>query len=284
MNQDIRQTIEDVTGSPPVEFAALHGGCVSDVMRVDLADGGRVVIKLGDESTGLVQEAFRLRYLAEKTRLPVPEVLHADAQVLIIGYVENRGGITASAQEHAAELLAELHGVSGDAYGFDQGSMSGGLLKPAPWTESWIEFFREHRVRFMAKAALDSGNLPREMMPRLEKLADRVEKWLVEPARPALIHGDMWTGNVLCLDGRVAAFVDPSCYYAHAEQELAYSTLFGTFGKPFFRRYHEIRPIEPGFFEERLHLYNLYHLLIHVRLFGGSYVGATADTLRYYGC
>ncbi len=284
MNLDIRQTIEEVTGSPPVEFAALHGGCVSDVMRVDLANGERVVIKLGDESTGLSQEAFRLRYLAEKTRLPVPEVLHADTRVLVISYVESRGGITAAAQEHAAELLADLHGVAADAFGFDQGSMSGGLLKPAPWTDSWVEFFREHRIRFMAKAALDSGNLPRDLMPRLEKLADRVETWMVEPAHPALIHGDMWTGNVLCLDGRVAAFVDPSCYYAHPEQELAYSTLFGTFGKPFFRRYHEIQPIAPGFFEERLHLYNLYHLLIHVHLFGGSYVGATEDTLRYYGC
>ncbi len=284
MNQDLRQTIEDVTGSPPVEFAALHGGCVSDVMRVDLANGGRVVIKVGDEGTGLTQEAFRLRYLAEKTRLPVPDVLHADTRVLVISYVETGGGITAAAQEHAAELLAELHGVSADAFGFDQGSMSGGLLKPSPWTESWIEFFREHRIRFTAKAALDSGNLPRELMPRLEDLAARIETWLIEPAHPALIHGDMWTGNVLCLDGRVAAFVDPSCYYAHPEQELAYSTLFGTFGKPFFRRYHEIRPIEAGFFEQRLHLYNLYHLLIHVRLFGGPYVGATEDTLRYYGC
>jgi len=283
MRQDIREIIETATGSRPVEFQALHGGCVSDVMRVDLADGERVVIKLGDEATGLTQEAFRLRYLAEKTDLPVPEVIYVDPGVLVIGYVETRGGITAPAQEHAAELLAALHGVTHEACGFDQGSLSGGLEKPAPWTESWVEFFREHRLRFTAKAALDSGNLPRELAPRIEKLAGKIDRVLVEPDRPSLIHGDMWTGNVLCLNGRVAAFVDPSCYYAHAEQELAYSTLFGTFGKPFFRRYHEIRPIQPGFFEERLHLYNLYHLLIHVRLFGGTYVQATADTLRYYG-
>lgn len=284
MRQDIRETIETATGSRPVEFSALQGGCVSDVMRVDLADGGRVVIKLGDETTGLTQEAFRLRYLAEKSRLPVPEVIHADSSVLIIGFVETHGGITREAQEHAAELLAELHNVTAEACGFDQGSLSGGLLKPAPWTESWIDFFRENRCLHTGKAALDSGNLPRDFMPRIEKLAARLDRWLVEPDKPALIHGDMWTGNVLCYGGRVAAFVDPSCYYAHPEQELAYSTLFGTFGKPFFRRYHDIRPIAPGFFEERLNLYNLYHLLIHVRLFGGPYVGATDDTLSYYGC
>lgn len=284
MQQDIRDTIATATGAAPVEFAALRGGCVSDVMRVDLADGERVVIKLGDETTDLVHEAMRLRYLADKTRLPVPAVIHADERVLIMTWVETRGGLTAAAQEHAAELLADLHGITADACGFEQGSMSGGLLKPAPWTASWIDFFRRHRLEAMAKAALDSGRLPRELMPRLEKLAGQVKRRLVEPARPALIHGDMWTGNVLCRDGRVAAFVDPSCYYAHPEQELAYSTLFGTFGKPFFRRYHAIRPIQPGFFEERLPMYNLYHLLIHVRLFGGSYVQAVAETLDYYGC
>jgi len=284
MREDIRDVIEAATGSAPVEFAPLHGGCVSDVMRVDLADGGRVVVKLGDEGGGLAHEAFRLRYLAEKSRLPVPAVIHGDDRLLIMTWIETRGGLTDAAQEHAAGLLADLHGLTADACGFEHGSLSGGLLKPAPWTASWIEFFRRHRLLAMARAALDSGRLPRPLMPRLEKLAGQVERVLVEPERPVLIHGDMWTGNVLCRDGRIAAFVDPSCYYAHPEQELAYSTLFGTFGKPFFRRYHEIRPIAPGFFEERLPLYNLYHLLIHVRLFGGSYVGAVERTLRHYGC
>ena len=284
MRQDIRETIQMATGAPPVEFQALHGGCVSDVMRVDLADGERVVIKLGDESTGLMAEAHRLRYLAEYTNLPVPDVLHADASVLILSFIPTDGGITGKAQTHAAELLADLHGISSDAYGFDQGSLSGGLLKPAPWTDSWIEFFREYRLRHTMQAAVDSGKLAREFVPRMERLMGRLDQWLFEPEQPALIHGDMWTGNVLCNNGKVAAFVDPSCYFAHDEQELAYSTLFGTFGKPFFVRYHEIRPIQPGFFDERVHLYNLYHLLIHVRLFGGSYVQATSDTLDFYGC
>ncbi len=284
MRHDIRETIQMVMGSPPVEFSNLHGGCVSEVKRVDLADGERVVIKLGDESTGLMQEAHRLRYLAQYTNLPVPEVLHADADVLIINFIETAGGITGDVQTHAAELLADLHGISSEAYGFDQGSLSGGLLKPAPWTDSWIEFYREHRLRHTMQAAVDSGQLPRDFVPRLERLMDRLDEWLFEPEQPALIHGDMWTGNVLCNNGKVAAFVDPSCYFAHDEQELAYSTLFGTFGKPFFVRYHEIRPIKQGFFDERVHLYNLYHLLIHVRLFGGSYVQATSDTLDHYGC
>ena len=93
----------------------------------------------------------------------------------------------------------------------------------------------------------------------------------------------MWTGNILCRGDRIAGFVDPAVYYGDAEIELAFSTLFGTFGQPFFRRYQELRPLEPGFFEQRRDLYNLYPLLVHVRLFGGSYVDSVDRTLSRFG-
>jgi fructosamine-3-kinase len=109
-------------------------------------------------------------------------------------------------------------------------------------------------------------------------------RWLDDGSPPSLVHGDMWTGNVLCKGGRIAAFIDPAVYYADAEIELAFSTLFGTFGEAFFDRYREHRPLQPGFFEARRDLYNLYPLLVHVRLFGGSYVGSVERTLRQFGC
>jgi len=107
---------------------------------------------------------------------------------------------------------------------------------------------------------------------------------LPEPERPSLIHGDMWGGNVLCRNGAVAGFVDPAIYYADAEIELAFSTLFSTFGDAFFSRYRELRDIRPGFFETRVPLYNLYPLLVHVRLFGGGYVAQVERTLTRFGC
>ncbi len=136
----------------------------------------------------------------------------------------------------------------------------------------------------MGGQALAAGRLPKRLMGRLEALAGRLERWLEEPEHPSLIHGDVWTGNVLCRRGRVAGFVDPAIYYAHAEIELAFSTLFGTFSGTFFARYGEIRPLRPGFFEERLDLYNLYPLLVHVRLFGGSYAASVERTLKRFGC
>ena len=99
---------------------------------------------------------------------------------------------------------------------------------------------------------------------------------------PSLIHGDLWTGNVLCHDSRIAGLVDPAIYHADAEIELAFATLFGTFGDAFFARYTEHRPLAPGFFEARRDLYNLYPLLVHTALFGGSYARSVDRTVRRF--
>jgi fructosamine-3-kinase len=122
------------------------------------------------------------------------------------------------------------------------------------------------------------------MLARIETLAGKLERWLFEPSAPSLLHGDIWSGNVLVRGDRIVGLIDPAVYYGHAEMELAFITLFNTFGDTFFRRYHELRPIEDGFFGERRDLYNLYPLLVHVRIFGGGYVQAVDRTLRRYGC
>jgi fructosamine-3-kinase len=121
------------------------------------------------------------------------------------------------------------------------------------------------------------------MLARVEALAARLDDYLEEPAHPSLLHGDLWTGNVLAHEDRVSGLIDPAIYWGHPEIELAFSTLFGTFNEIFFNRYHELRPIRPGFFEERRDLYNLYPLLVHVRLFGAGYLGGVERILRRMG-
>ena len=116
---------------------------------------------------------------------------------------------------------------------------------------SWLDFFRERRLLYMAGEGVRSGRLPKEVLTRLEKFCGQLDRWLLEPERPSLIHGDAWTTNVLAQGGRITGFIDPAIYYAHPEIELAFTTLFGTFGDPFFAHYQTLRPIAPGFFEER---------------------------------
>jgi fructosamine-3-kinase len=136
---------------------------------------------------------------------------------------------------------------------------------------------------YMADEAVSAGRLRPGTRDRIERFAAKLGDFLPAHATPSLIHGDMWGGNVLCQAGRIAAFVDPAIYYADAEIELAFATLFSTFGEAFFARYREIRPIAPGFFEERRDIYNLYPLLVHVRLFGSGYVGSVTGTLTRLG-
>ncbi len=274
--------IEAVTGKRPRHLSALGGGCIAEIHKVELEGGGAVVAKIAPEG-GLAVEGFMLDYLISHSELPVPAVLHCDETLLIMEYVETAGGLSASAEAHAAELLAALHGISGQAFGFERDTVIGSLAQPNPWTESWHDFFRDQRLLHMGRIARERGRLSTDTFAALESLCARLGEFIDEPAAPSLIHGDVWGGNVLTRDGRIAAFIDPAIYYADPEIELAFSTLFSTFGSAFFARYRELRPIAPGFFEARRDIYNLYPLLVHTALFGGHYAGSVAATLARYG-
>ena len=282
--KDPATRIEAALGRRPARLSPLSGGCIAEIYRVDFENGDPVVAKLAGTEGDLAIEAYMLRYLAEHSALPVPTVIHADTDLLVMDHIETDGGMTASAERHAAELLAELHGVSGPMFGHERDTLIGPLHQPNPQTASWRAFFRDHRLLHMARVALDAGRLPAPTMKRIEGLSGRLEEWVEEPATPVLIHGDLWGGNVLTCGGRIAGFIDPAVYYADPEIELAFSTLFSTFGQPFFARYNEIRPIRSGFLEVRRDLYNLYPLLVHVRLFGGGYLSGIEATLSKLGC
>src|SRR5690606_28348526 len=131
----------------------------------------------------------------------------------------------------------------------------------------------ERRLRHMGRLASEAGRLPERTHDRVLAAAERCGEWLAHRPRPSLIHGDVWGGNVLARPGAIAGFIDPAVYYADAEVELAFIALFNCFGPAFWTRYHELRSIDPAFAELRRDVYNLYPLLVHVRLFGGGYLG-----------
>ena len=286
--QALKQQISNALNADIRQIVPLTGGMIAEVYRVDLASGEQIVAKADESDTAALSiEGYMLRYLTENSALPVPEVLHCDDHLLLMIYLEGENHLGDSEQEHAADLLADLHNVTQPQYGLERDTLIGPLHQPNSLTDSWIEFFRQHRLLYMAHLAHRDGPLPASHRDRLEKLASQLHRWLHEPSHPSLIHGDIWTTNVMTHQGRIVGFIDPAIYYGHAEIELAYTTLFGTFGRTFgtafFQRYEAHRPIEPGFFEERRHLYNLYPLLVHVRLFGGHYIDSVDETLRRFG-
>lgn len=279
----IQQAVAEVMGSEVIEGDRLHGGMVGAVYWMRLADERLIAVKVGETAEARLDiEGAMLNTLRKFSALPLPDVLHSESALLIMSYVHGDSRITDEVQADAADLLVGLHNVTATGFGLEYDTLIGGLHQPNPDSEFWIDFFRDHRLVYMADVAYQAGNLPKALRRRIDGLAERLEDWLIEPEYPSLIHGDLWTGNILARDGQVAAFLDPAIYYADAEIELAFTTLFGTFDEAFFERYHAQRPIQPGFFEERRDLYNLYPLLVHVRLFGGQYVGMVERVLDRY--
>ncbi len=272
-------------GTEPRRIGPLSGGCIGDVYAVDFDGGDRVVVKHDASADAKLDvEAYMLRYLDEHSALPVPSVRYAASDLLIMDFIDGDSQFNAHAEMHAAELLAALHECRSDTFGLERDTLIGGLHQPNPPTESWVDFFREHRIMHMARMAHEEGRIDQTMLGRIEAFAGKLDDVLLAPPHPSLLHGDVWTTNVLAQDGRITGFIDPAVYYGHPEIELAFTTLFGTFGDAFFKRYHEHHPIPDGFFDTRRDIYNCYPLLVHVRLFGSSYIAGINRVLARHGC
>jgi fructosamine-3-kinase len=280
----LAEGVEGTLGERMKSARPMDGGCIGEVYKVELESGTPLVAKVDrDGESHLEREAYMLRYLCEKSDLPVPEVYHGSGTLLLMEFVEGSSRFTEGAERHAAELLAALHGISAGAYGHERDTLIGSLNQPNPQTESWTEFFREHRLLYLARVAHEAGRLPVEDVSRVERLAESLGDLIGEPNLPALIHGDVWSANVLAKGDRITAFLDPALYYADPEIELAFISLFNSFGSAFLEQYAEIRGIDRRFFETRRDLYTLYPLLVHVYFFGGGYLDSVRNTLARFG-
>jgi len=282
----LNERLETALGSPVVETASLPVGFGLTGLTVRLADGRRLAVKArgGGGGPSLELEGYMLSELARLSDLPVPHVHVAAPDLLVMDFIDNDGGpITAAVECHAGVLIAALHATPREQFGYARDTLIGPLHQPNPTYERWIPFFRDARLMFMAQAAYGERRLPAPLFFRLETLAERLDDFLIEPPFPSLLHGDLWTGNVLVKGSRIAGFVDPAISCGHPEIELAFTTMFGTFGRPFFEAYESHSPLEPGFHEVRRGIYNLYPTLVHVRLFGASYLSGIERTLSELG-
>lgn len=282
----LQARLKTALGSPVTEMAPLPVGFGLTGLAVRLDDGRHLVVKArsGESGPSLEIEGYMLGELARLSDLPVPHVYIAEADLLVMDFIENDGGpITPAVERDAARLLSALHATPRESFGYARDTLIGPLAQPNPESSLWVPFFRDHRLLHMARAAQDEGRLPAAFLSRIETLAERLDDYLLEPHFPSLLHGDLWTGNVLVDGRRIAGFVDPAISCGHPEIELAFTTMFGTFGDAFFDTYEGLAPLEPGFHDLRRDLYNLYPTLVHVRLFGASYVSGIDRTLARLG-
>lgn len=165
--------------------------------------------------------------------------------------------------------LAVLHNRLHPAFGFHHDNYIGSTPQPNSWMDDGYRFFAEQRLLFQGSLAVQRGLIGKAEQSRVERLVNRLPQ-LVPPQPASLLHGDLWSGNAITNRLGLPAMIDPAAHFGWAEADLAMTALFGVFPDSFYKAYTEVRPLEPGF-RERFGVYNLYHLLNHLNLFGGSY-------------
>ncbi len=255
---------------------SVSGGCINNAERLDTS-AGPYFLKWNARPLAqrFTREAWSLERMREaKSGLEIPapiayEDSDSEAGFLLLQYLEP-GGRAPDFWVRLGRGLAQLHRSTADGFGFESPTYCGDTLQPNPWTPSWIEFYRTHRLGFQIELAAASGLLDRGARQRFEKLLTRLDH-LLEEGEPSLIHGDLWSGNLHTCSKGHPALIDPAAYFGHREAELGMMRLFGGFPEAVYDAYREAWPLSPGA-EARLPLYELYHVLNHANLFGGSYV------------
>lgn len=267
--QEIAEAGARLLGEALDSWRAAAGGDLSAVVRLRLASGLEAVVKTGPDPRA---EAAMLTAI-RAADVPAPRVLAVSGQVLVLEALEEAGGLSSTGWRELGEALRRLHEVTGIAYGWERDYAFGALVIPNAPCDTWPEFWAERRL------LAGVGALPSALARRLERLAKDLPQRLPAAPAPALLHGDLWAGNVLAADGHLQGVIDPACYCGHAEVDLAMLRLFGSPGGGFSAGYG---PVEPGA-EARLPIYQLWPAIVHLRLFGGGYAGLLDRLLKQAG-
>jgi fructosamine-3-kinase len=270
-----------------LELQPVAGGCIHHAARVRTTRGDWFAKWNHDCAPELfLSEAQGLRALREAgSDLAIPEVLvaltPADARpaCIVMEYLEPRAG-AAGDQAALGRGLAAIHARPRDVFGFPVTSYCGPTPQDNRASPSWAEFYAERRLRPLSRRLEEEGRIGPSERNVLDRLSERLGSLLAHEARPALIHGDLWSGNVLATT-RGPALVDPASAACDREMEFGITTLFGGFSERFFAGYHEALPLRAGW-RERNPLYQLYHLLNHHLIFGGHYGREALSVARRY--
>jgi len=267
--------VEGVHVSPGVSPAPVSGGDISAAWRL-ASTNGDLFIKTGRKSSAdmFAAEADGLAELARPGSILVPRLI-ATGQCESLAFLAlewlHLEAAGPKVQHQMGEQLAELHRTTGDRFGWHRDNSIGLTPQINTWQENWVDFYREHRLEFQLRLATDKG-FRGDLQDRGSRLLKRLPIYFdhAEPAA-SLLHGDLWSGNWACCEGRPVVF-DPAVYYGDRETDIAMTRLFGGFGTAFYDAYEDAWPLPEGH-EERQHIYQLYHVLNHLNLFGSGYLG-----------
>lgn len=285
----IREAVDialEERGSRPIDrVSRVGGGCINNGARIDTA-GDAFFLKwnatapeglFAAETDGLVALREALQDQDATHGLMVPEPIAsgvADAGAWLLMEYIPQAPPEADSDDRLGRALAGLHGSpSPDArFGWHRDNWIGSLPQANDESSSWADFWRDERIGPQLEMARTSGHLLDDSMDHLLEIIPRA---LSDGRAPALLHGDLWSGNAYTTTGGHPVIIDPAVYRGDAEVDLAMTELFGGFGRRFYEAYDDVRPISASYDAYGRALYQLYYLLVHVNLFGQSYVAGS---------
>ncbi len=282
----LSQRVEGLLRTAVVATTPVAGGDICTATRLRLSDGRSALVKTRPNAPPgfFAAEARGLRLLAETGGVPVPEVLAAEEDCLVLAWVET-GRPGPEAAEGFGRDLARTHTTGSPVFGAEDGhdGWIGALPMPNRTAPTWPEFYATRRVLPYLKLARDRGRIDPRDASAVEAVVRRIVDLAGPPEPPALLHGDLWSGNLLwSVDGPVHV-VDPAAHGGHRESDLAMLSLFGCAHLPrVLEAYDEVAPLAEGW-ADRIPLHQLYPLLVHACMFGGGYGARAGDAARSLG-
>ena len=266
-------------------FIAVSGGCINKYFK--LTYGNKPFFlkwNYADSYPKMFElEQKGLNLLRLNSSFIIPEVFEINSienySWILMEHIPN-GRINNQYWSQFGYQLAELHQVTNSTYGLEFDNYIGSLIQQNNESNNWNTFFIEQRITPQLKLAINSENLDSSILSKFDNLFKLLSE-IFPKEKPALLHGDLWSGNQMPTDYGKPCVFDPAVYFGHREMELSYTKLFGGFDAAFYQAYKEVFPIASKF-EQRMPIYNLYPLLVHVNLFGGGYINQVKNIINQF--
>jgi fructosamine-3-kinase len=227
------------------------------------------------------KEKLGLELISKQNIIKVPGVIDCfefkDNQILLLEWIDS-GERTESFWQKFGEQLAALHQITNNHFGLMEDNYMGSVPQSNKPSGNWINFFAEQRLQPLVKKCSDKGMLANRHQKQFEILYKHLPNIFDEDHKPALVHGDLWSGNFMCNQFSEPVLIDPAVYYGHPSVDTGMTTLFGGFRTAFYEAYHHSSPFSKNY-KEQWRVCNLYPLLIHLYLFGSSYLAQIEQSL-----
>jgi fructosamine-3-kinase len=262
-------------------FQSLTGGDINDVYQLDTSKG-LFCIKINDAKKypNLFEKEAKGLDILRQSAFTIPKVIHygilENQNFLLLEFIGSKKPKD-NFWEIFGQQLAQMHQITQSKFGLDHSNFIGSLLQTNDLHKDWIDFFFTERIIPQIDMAIAHHNFEENILLKIEKLYQFIETHFPEEP-PALLHGDLWSGNYMIDSIGLPALIDPAVYYGHREMDIAMTLLFGGFNTKMYEAYQEIFPLQKGW-EERVKIWQLYPLLVHVNLFGGGYIKSVKSIL-----